>query len=176
MQRSLYDQSCHLPDFLAPTSCQFTHSIAVCFFNLVCGWFLFFLWVFTLRFLKKLQDLVYTAVEISCCVALCTIDAILCLTFAQHVLPTHLVTNSPVSGWFPVPMSDSTRSESLNQLILMSGTELDWSTKAKMWNSASRPRPFKGAAAPDWYFCISASEHRRDLFLGSIEAECPCLY
>ena len=98
MQRSLYDQSCHLPDFLAPTSCQFTHSIAVCFFNLVCGWFLFFLWVFTLRFLKKLQDLVYTAVEISCCVALCTIDAIiLCLTFAQHVLPTHLVTKQLLS-------------------------------------------------------------------------------
>lgn len=74
-----------------------THSIAVCFFNLVCGWFLFFFWVFTLRFLKKLQDLVYTAVEISCCVALCTIDAILCLTFAQHVLPTHLVTKQLLS-------------------------------------------------------------------------------
>ena len=96
-ERSLYDQSCHLPDFLAPTSCQFTHSIAVFFFNLVYGWFLFFLWVFTLRFLKKLQDLVYTAVEISCGVALCTIDAILCLTFAQHVLPTHLVTKQLLS-------------------------------------------------------------------------------
>ena len=78
-----------------------THSIAVCFFNLVCGWFLFFFWVFTLRFLKKLQDLVYTAVEISCCVALCTIDAILCLTFAQHVLPTHLVTKQ-LDCWAPL--------------------------------------------------------------------------
>ena len=63
----------------------------------VCGLFFFFFLVFTLRFLKKLQNLVYSGVEIACCVALCTVDAILCLTFAQHVLPTHLVTKQLLS-------------------------------------------------------------------------------
>ena len=71
-ERSLYDQSCHLPDFLAPTSCQGTFHRSLLFqscVRLVSLNFLF--WVLTLWLLKKLQDLVYTAVVIYYCVALC---------------------------------------------------------------------------------------------------------
>ena len=56
--------------------------------------------------------------------------------------------HSPVSGLFPVPPSYSTRSESSNQLILMSGIECDWSIRVKMWNSDGRPRPFRARLRP----------------------------
>ena len=64
------------------------HSIAVCFFNLVCGWVLFFFWLDAPTSDKVTRFSLRWGILISYC------GAIFYLIFAQHVLPTHLVSCS----------------------------------------------------------------------------------